>query len=640
MLRRIHELRHRAERALGLDVLRLMPSTAVAVFKYRVTKGHPSPAALPEAVLPVVIGNVAVLSLHGKFPRTKCFVQVDLNAFGVRWTDEHCLPLAALEDILLVNSSKSSDNTASARKSSDNRLSRRVSHKAAAAINLARRCSRPEGCDEPRTPRRTLRITLTDRGGIPNVLELRTSDANHAAAWAEGLRQLKTLRWCGSSAHWWWAVSCMTGTTERGASGVLRRSELKSLLMRANAAHLNTSQLENELRNIDMSERQLQLPSWLVRPCVLQLSRAGDASPRGKQQAERIANNSGSHPWLRALSGPFRRGLGASLGPVLSGSYPSEEINMCYAAGLLLCLSTASQRIAEVFDAYSVDERLGITEWLMFVRTEQDDLWGSDSSDDQNSSSIGIGPEADRASVHPDATLSLLQFTQRILSVENNAVAPKGYPSTTDHLHEPLAHYWNACSHNSYIIGDQLTGRSSADAYSRQLLQQCRHLEIVGNLRSSPRPPGVAFAVAFSPVSLLFDPQCDRTAGMEGLEIPKSRTVTVLCTRIQTLAVPVYGLLSPATVVWIPYAAAFCSVIPFDEVVKAIAETAFVASDLPVILSLEVTQAAPTRAPVIYSTALLDPQRFPAGCRCTATSSSKIGWQRIWSSDLVIACSL
>ena len=43
-------------------------------------------------------------------------------------------------------------------------------------------------------------------------------------------------------------------------------------------------------------------------------------------------------------------------------------------------------------------------------------------------------------------------------------------PSSAE-LSHPLAHYFIATSHNTYLTGNQLTGRSSADAYRRQLLQ-------------------------------------------------------------------------------------------------------------------------------------------------------------------------
>jgi len=92
-------------------------------------------------------------------------------------------------------------------------------------------------------------------------------------------------------------------------------------------------------------------------------------------------------------------------------------------------------------------------------------------------------------------------------------------------LNAPLAHYWTACSHNSYIIGDQLTGLSSADAYRRQLLQGCRHVEI--DCWDGKRHPIVT------------------------------------------------------------HGNTFCTSEAFDAVAKAVADMAFVTSGLPVILSLE-----------------------------------------------------
>ena len=79
-----------------------------------------------------------------------------------------------------------------------------------------------------------------------------------------------------------------------------------------------------------------------------------------------------------------------------------------------------------------------------------------------------------QTSLTTDEGLSCLQFALLLLAPQNDAVAP---PPLID-LSQPLSHYWAATSHNSYCIGDQLTGVSSAAAYRRQLLQGCRCLEV------------------------------------------------------------------------------------------------------------------------------------------------------------------
>jgi len=301
-----------------------------------------------------------------------------------------------------------------------------------------------------------VRINYTDRGGILRALELRSSDLSHATEWVECLKTLRKLPWCGSSAHWFWAVSCMAATSERGAKGFLRRSELGGFLLHANtSSHPSTAELDKALQAVRESERQLELPQWLT------------AARSSESESKTLLDK--------------RR-----------------------AADLLIHLGTTSQRITELFHRYSAGGRMSMAEWLSFVRTEQRALPDRDLTGvPQGAESVDTGSPAPQgeeltgeelsAEIHgerqrfermlqrdddPDATLSLPQFALQLLCAENRAITPARGAETTDDLHKPLAHYWNATSHNSYIIGDQLTGRSSADAYSRQLLQGCRHLEI------------------------------------------------------------------------------------------------------------------------------------------------------------------
>jgi len=268
---------------------------------------------------------------------------------------------------------------------------------------------------------------------------------------------------------------------------VLHRRDLRPLLGRANASpRLGSSIVKEFLQAGEESLQQLNLTPWLV------AALSGSAGERQK---------------------------------LLSG---------WQITGLLARLCTPSHAMTTVFKRYATDGRMDVEQWLTFVRKEQlsheaQSLQSQVGKEAANSLALERykhqfehATHAERAHLGTDRTLSLLQFSLQLLHSDSDAVSPLDGQHLKD---DPLAHYWTPCSHNSYIVGDQLTGTSSADAYRRQLLQECRQLEI--DCWDGPQQPAVT------------------------------------------------------------HGNTFCTVETFEAVAKAIAEHAFTTSTMPVVLSME-----------------------------------------------------
>ena len=77
-----------------------------------------------------------------------------------------------------------------------------------------------------------------------------------------------------------------------------------------------------------------------------------------------------------------------------------------------------------------------------------------------------------------DALLSFVDFVKLLLSPANRALDPAALLPEEGHADAPLTHFWIATSHNSYAVGHQLTGYADEAMYRRLLLQGCRSLEI------------------------------------------------------------------------------------------------------------------------------------------------------------------
>ncbi|BFZ08025.1 hypothetical protein BsWGS_11064 [Bradybaena similaris] len=73
--------------------------------------------------------------------------------------------------------------------------------------------------------------------------------------------------------------------------------------------------------------------------------------------------------------------------------------------------------------------------------------------------------------------LSQEGFLKYLMSEDNNLIPPDKLDISED-MDQPLAHYFINSSHNTYLTGHQLTGKSSVEIYHQVLLSGCRCVEL------------------------------------------------------------------------------------------------------------------------------------------------------------------
>lgn len=77
----------------------------------------------------------------------------------------------------------------------------------------------------------------------------------------------------------------------------------------------------------------------------------------------------------------------------------------------------------------------------------------------------------------------------RYLMSDDNAIIPSEKFDLNSDMDQPLSHYFINSSHNTYLTGHQLTGRSSVEIYRQCLLGGCRCIELdCWNGRSDDEP--------------------------------------------------------------------------------------------------------------------------------------------------------
>ena len=114
--------------------------------------------------------------------------------------------------------------------------------------------------------------------------------------------------------------------------------------------------------------------------------------------------------------------------------------------------------------------------WLRFCRSEQGEAKGPAAT---AAATRVFEAAAWRPFEGAPLCLTLLGFERLLLDAAvNDAADPAILESEAVDWSLPLPSYFIASSHNTYIVGNQLTGRSDAAMYRRVLLEGCRCLEI------------------------------------------------------------------------------------------------------------------------------------------------------------------
>ncbi|KAI1798804.1 PLC-like phosphodiesterase [Daldinia bambusicola] len=208
-------------------------------------------------------------------------------------------------------------------------------------------------------------------------------------------------------------------------------------------------------------------------------------------------------------------------------------------------------------------------------------------------------------------TLDFAGFLHYMTSSASNVLAP--VVSDPLHLSWPLASYFISSSHNTYLTGNQLSSDSDADAYRSVLLRGCRCVEIdvwdgdksdaetsdssdssdssdndeareLKAIRKKSRSEKIASKLPGSLASRL----SKRLTGKNDAETgSKSETKE----GDSIIGAPLQKTLSPQAIAVEPrvlHGYTLTKEISFREVCVAIRENAFIVTDLPLIVSLEV----------------------------------------------------
>ena len=210
-------------------------------------------------------------------------------------------------------------------------------------------------------------------------------------------------------------------------------------------------------------------------------------------------------------------------------------------------------------------------------------------------------------------SLDFGDFLHYMTSAAADILAP--HESTDSDLSWPLSSYFISSSHNTYLTGNQLSSESNADAYRNVLLRGCRCVEIdvwdgddsdsgsssddsdsdedfqeKRKIKKSSRKERIASKLPGSFANrLLGKKSADKSANGKG--DADSTTSTEKAESTKSAGAPLEKTASPQAVAVEPrvlHGYTLTKEVSFRKVCDAIKESAFMVTDLPLIVSLEV----------------------------------------------------
>ncbi|XP_002742254.1 1-phosphatidylinositol 4,5-bisphosphate phosphodiesterase gamma-1-like [Saccoglossus kowalevskii] len=120
------------------------------------------------------------------------------------------------------------------------------------------------------------------------------------------------------------------------------------------------------------------------------------------------------------------------------------------------------------------DKIVSLSDFLNFLRTEQKDPLANN-VDAVKQFLHDFVEDPTRQVQEPYLTVK--EFVDYIYS-KQNTIWDSSQDVVCHDMDQPMSHYWIACSHNTYLTGDQYLSESSCEAYVRCLRMGCRCVEL------------------------------------------------------------------------------------------------------------------------------------------------------------------